>query len=176
MQVESQTLIDFVVEEMFDSAFGIALDVHSGFGLVDRLWYPYARQQGGYEHEVACTRLADRLAEYDAHHVYRIEPQSKQYTTHGDLWDYAYDRHRSARGANGRVFLPWTLEMGSWAWVRKNPSQLFNALGAFNPIKPHRYARTMRRHSRLVDFLWTLLLSGPETLSPHHGAAAPGSR
>ncbi|MEC9391333.1 MAG: M14 family zinc carboxypeptidase [Myxococcota bacterium] len=171
MQVESQALIDFVAEEMFDSTFGLALDIHSGFGFVDRLWYPYARQTGGYEQESACARLGDRLAEYDPHHVYRIEPQAKQYTTHGDLWDYAFERHRCTRGETGNVFLPWTLEMGSWAWVRKNPLQVFQALGFFNPIKPHRYARTMRRHARLVEFLWSVLLSGPEILSSSQGAA-----
>ena len=62
------------------------------------------------------------------------------------------------------MFLPWTLEMGSWAWVRKNPLQVFQALGFFNPIKPHRYARTMRRHARLVEFLWSVLLVGRKIL------------
>ena len=32
------------------------------------------------------------------------EPQSLQYTTHGDLWDYIYDGHRARRpGASLRV-------------------------------------------------------------------------
>ena len=52
------------------------------------------------------------------------------------------------------VFIPWTLEMGSWIWVRKNPLQIFKAEGFFNPVKAHRYDRTMRRHMRLIDFMF----------------------
>ncbi len=153
MELESQTLIDFVQEKMFRSRHAIALDVHSGFGTVDRLWYPFARSVGDYPREELCKQFAQRLAEFENNHVYRIEPQSIQYTTHGDLWDHLFDLHTEQHGLDGNLFLPWTLEMGSWAWLRKNPWQIFNALGAFNPIKPHRYRRTMRRHARLIDFL-----------------------
>ena len=51
------------------------------------------------------------------------------------------------------TFLPLTLEMGSWTWVRKNPWQIFSKHGAFNPIKEHRIKRTYRRHHVLFDFL-----------------------
>ena len=165
MERESQALLDFVADHMFDSSFAIALDVHSGFGSVDRLWYPFARQSGGYPREPESLRLAERLLEYEPHHVYRVEPQARQYTTHGDLWDHAFDCHAAVNQGGDRVFLPWTLEMGSWRWVRKNPWQVFSALGAFNPIKPHRYGRVMRRHSRLVEFLWTVVLGGSQALS-----------
>ena len=51
------------------------------------------------------------------------------------------------------VFLPFTLEMGSWLWVKKNPRQLLSLFGLFNPILPHRLTRVLRRHLTLFDFL-----------------------
>jgi len=43
--------------------------------------------------------------------------------------------------------------MGSWAWVRKNPWQLWSIDGSFNPVLPHRVKRTLRRHLPLFDLL-----------------------
>ena len=84
-------------------------------------------------------------------HVYIIEPQSRQYVTHGDLWDYLYLQFRAERPEH--VMLPLTLEMGSWIWIKKNPRQVFSSLGIFNPLLPHRLQRTLRRHHALLDFL-----------------------
>ena len=53
---------------------------------------------------------------------------------------------------NGAPFIPWTLEMGSWNWVRKNPFQLMSLTGPFNPIVPHRLRRVQRHHLLLIDF------------------------
>jgi len=50
-------------------------------------------------------------------------------------------------------YLPLTLELGSWMWVKKNLWQVFSWEGMFNPVKRHRYARTMRRHNHLLEFL-----------------------
>ena len=82
------------------------------------------------------------------HHDYSFEPQSKQYLLHGDLWDYAYDNTPAEN-----VFLPMTLELGSWLWIRKNPRQIFSRHGIFNPIKAHRIKRVLRRHVDVLDFL-----------------------
>jgi hypothetical protein len=79
-----------------------------------------------------------------------FEPQSLQYLTHGDLWDYLYLQSTSEPG---RFFMPLTLEMGSWLWIKKNPRQLFNRYGIFNPLIAHRQQRVMRRHIGLLDFL-----------------------
>lgn len=57
------------------------------------------------------------------------------------------------------VFMPLTLEMGSWSWVRKNPSQMLSVLGPFNPVVPHRVRRTLRRHLPLFDFLYRAVAS-----------------
>src|SRR5450830_589980 len=70
--------------------------------------------------------------------------------THGDLWDYLY---MQTAAETNNVFLPLTLEMGSWRWVKKNPRQLFSRTGMFNPNAPHRLQRVLRSHLVWFDFL-----------------------
>lgn len=152
MEVESQALVDAVRAETFGSSRVITVDFHSGFGLVDRLWFPYAKTADPYpdlHYMHAFKELLDRTY---PHHFYQVEPQSKSYTTHGDLWDYLYDEYREISSQN-RVYLPLTLEMGSWMWVKKNPFQIFSSHGPFNPIKHHRFKRVLRRHNTLFEFL-----------------------
>jgi hypothetical protein len=79
-----------------------------------------------------------------------FEPQSRQYLTHGDVWDHLY---RHACSVPGRVFLPLTLELGSWLWIKKNPRQLFSRHGIFNPLVEHRRQRVIRRQMSWLDFL-----------------------
>ena len=150
MEPEAAALVGLVERELFGAPFAIALDCHSGFGFVDRLWYPYARTREAPPDLHAIDTLARLLDASLPNHVYRVEQTAQAYTIRGDLWDYLYDRRR-AHGAG--TLLPLTLEMGSWTWVRKNPVQLLSSLGRFNPIKPHRVRRTLRRHLPLLDFL-----------------------
>jgi hypothetical protein len=103
-----------------------------------------------------------------------MEPQARTYTARGDLWDHLHD---VLAARPGRVVLPLTLELGSWAWVRKNPRQLLSPLGSFNPIVPHRLRRTLRRHLPLFDRLLAATASAAwARLDPHrrarHQAAA----
>jgi hypothetical protein len=150
MEVEAQALVGLVETETFRSPFSLALDLHSGYGFVDRLWYPYARTREPFFDLPAIHALAHLLDDTLPNHVYRLEQTAQAYTIRGDLWDHLYDRRRAAGGG---TTLPLTLEMGSWAWVRKNPLQGLSAFGRFNPIKPHRHRRTLRRHLPLLDFL-----------------------
>lgn len=150
MEAESLALCDVIERELLGAPLAIAVDCHSGFGLADRLWFPFAHT----------TRPMAQLAEMQAliglfeashpQHPYVIEPQSRQYLTHGDLWD-----HLVARAAErpGQVFLPLTLEMGSWRWIKKNPRQLFSRDGLFNPLIDHRHQRVLRRHLPWLDFV-----------------------
>jgi len=103
--------------------------------------------------------LRTMLAQSQPHHAYSFEPQSNQYLLHGDLWDHAYD-HAPPR----HVFLPMTLELGSWLWIRKNPRQLFSRHGIFNPMKAHRTKRVLRRHADLLDFLTRAAFAAPNWL------------
>lgn len=150
MEVEAQALVDTVELEMFEASAAFALDLHSGFGAVDQLWYPYAKARNQFPKQAEVDRFAQVLNESYPYHIYKIENQA--YTTHGDIWDYLFDRHRERFPHNEKTFLPWTLEMGSWIWVKKKPLQLFSLLGPFNPLEPHRYRRIMRRHFWLLDF------------------------
>lgn len=149
LEVESRALIDFVTNRVLPARAAVALDVHSGFGFVDRLWFPYAWSPKPFPNTAEVYALYELLNQTLPHHVYHTEPQSRAYTIDGDLWDHLYDESRSGEG----LFLPMTLEMGSWTWVRKNPRQLLSLPGSFNPIKRHRLRRTLRRHLLLIDFL-----------------------
>jgi len=93
-----------------------------------------------------------------------VEAQSQKYITSGDLWDFLVLEDQAQR--QDAVFLPLTLEMGSWLWVRKNPRQAFSSLGIFNPIVPHRLQRTLRRHLPLLDFLVRAATSHSKWLGP----------
>jgi len=151
MQPEASALVDFFSRHAHRASAVIALDIHSGFGMVDRLWFPYARTHRPCPELPELYALKQLLDRTLPNHVYRLEPQAQAYTIQGDLWDHLYDGYRSANP--GGTFLPLTLEMGSWLWVKKNPVQAFSTLGAFNPIVPHRLRRTLRRHIPLLDFL-----------------------
>lgn len=152
LEIESQALIDFIKTEVFPSQVSVVIDLHSGFGVRDQLWYPYAKSKDAFPFLSEFNRLASLFNETYPHHVYKIEPQSANYTTHGDLWDYTLELQQLSSYKNN-VFIPLTLELGSWNWVKKNPSQIFSAVGLFNPVKEHRYSRTMRRHVYFFDFL-----------------------
>lgn len=158
MEPEAKAVEAFIRKYMFESSFTISLDLHSGFGSQDRLWYPWAKSAEAFPHEDQVKRLFELFEASYPYHIYKIEPQHWSYTTHGDLWDWLYMQHQAA--APNVPFLPLTLEMGSWMWVRKNPWQAFNLEGFFNPVKKHRYARTMRRHLHLMDFLLTAVAHG----------------
>ncbi len=153
MEVESQALVDFVKKQVFDSHSAMTLDIHSGFGFQDRLWYPYAKTKAPFPRLSEVENLKRLLDTSYPNHIYKVESQSVNYTTHGDLWDHLFDLHLEEHELGGNCFMPWTLEIGSWLWIRKNPRQLFSPLGPFNPVKVHRRRRTMRRHLPLLDFM-----------------------
>lgn len=148
---ECRALFSLVERELACSDVSLAIDCHSGFGMVDRLWFPYARTRKPFPNLAEVVGLKRLLDATLSHHVYRVEPQADAYTIEGDVWDYLYDRQRETHPE--RVFVPLTLEMGSWAWVRKNPRQLWSLDGGFNPVLPHRVKRTLRRHLPLFDLL-----------------------
>ena len=149
MEAESQALCTVVEEELLHRPFSLAIDCHSGFGVNDRIWFPYAYTSRPIPHLAEMQALATIFDQACAHHRYIVEPQSCQYLTHGDLWDHLYLRSCQLRDG---LFLPLTLEMGSWIWVKKNPRQLFSRFGIFNPLIKHRQDRVMRRHMALLDF------------------------
>ncbi|MDB4987424.1 MAG: zinc carboxypeptidase [Myxococcaceae bacterium] len=163
-EVESRALFELLERELLSSDVALAIDCHSGFGMLDRLWFPYARTRKPFPNLAEVVGLKRLLDLTLPHHVYRVEPQANAYTIEGDAWDYLYDRQRAA--APSRVFVPLTLEMGSWAWVRKNPRQLWSLDGGFNPVLPHRIKRTLRRHLSLFDLLLHAIASHEAWIAP----------
>ncbi len=165
MEVESRVLCQVVEREMFASRCAVTIDVHSGFGAVDRLWFPWAKTKAPPPHLEEITALKQLFDRSHPHHFYQIEPQSKSYTTHGDLWDWLYERHIEIAQKTGGFYMPYTLELGSWLWLKKNPRQVFSSLGPFNPLKPHRLKRILRRHLTLFDFLHRAVISSESWLN-----------
>ncbi|HMC13477.1 MAG TPA: zinc carboxypeptidase, partial [Gallionellaceae bacterium] len=136
--------------ELLARPFSIALDCHSGFGLRDRVWFPYAHSMNPIANLADIIALEELFQQTHPNTRYLFEPQCLQYCTHGDIWDYLYLK---AQQDKSKIFLPLTLEMGSWLWVKKNPLQLFSLQGMFNPSVEHRLHRVLRRHAVWLDFL-----------------------
>lgn len=151
LEKENQAIHDKFMEIGKRSKCIIAIDFHSGFGMKDRLWFPYSFTSRPFDQLAELTALTNLFEETHPYHVYKIEPQSKGYLINGDLWDYLYLELKKVNPDT--IFIPLTLEMGSWTWVRKNPLQIFSKQGIFNPVKAHRLKRTYRRHHLLYDFL-----------------------
>ncbi|MFP5457845.1 MAG: DUF2817 domain-containing protein [Bacteriovoracia bacterium] len=153
LEPENQLLVDYIKAQVFPSRFALVLDVHSGFGIKDQIWYPFARSKEIFPREAEVLRLKGLLDRTYPNHIYKVEAQSANYLTHGDIWDHLFLAHAEEMDQTQHVFLPLTLELGSWNWLRKNPLQIFTRTGLFHPVKEHRYARIMRRHLLLFDFL-----------------------
>jgi len=151
LEPESKAIVGVLQNQVFGSKVALLCDVHSGFGTKDRFWFPFGHSKKPFPQLAEAHALKTLLDYTYTNHVYEIEPMARQYTIHGDLWDYAYLEHRKNHAEN--VFLPWTLEMGSWVWLKKNPTQVFSPYNVFHPILPHRRRRILRRHVFLFDFL-----------------------
>ncbi|QSX38643.1 DUF2817 domain-containing protein [Shewanella sedimentimangrovi] len=162
LETETRALTDYCRELRNKSSLLLVLDAHSGFGLEDHLWFPYACHHRPGREIARIFRFWQLFEDSYSHHChYHCGPQSAVYRTHGDIWDWL------SQDDSPVPLLPFTLEMGSWAWVRKNPRQLFNFAGLFNPQKQHRHHRILRRHTILMQFMLELAHSRLlEQLSP----------
>lgn len=176
MEIENQALCRTVQQELLTRPFSIAVDCHSGFGSRDRIWFPHAHSVEPIDHLADIITLEELFQQTYPNHRYLFEPQSMHYRTHGDVWDYLYLQSQQDKG---KTFLPLTLEMGSWLWVRKNPRQLFSRHGMFNPEVEHRLHRVLRRHAVWLDFLMRAasghdkwLATGPTRLRMQERAVA----
>lgn len=149
MEPESRALCELVQAELLARPFSICLDCHSGFGLRDRLWFPHAHTRAPFARLAEVHALVEAFSRASPEHPYLVEPQSRRYLAHGDLWDYL----AASPAAREHVFLPLTLEMGSWRWIRKAPRQALSRPGLFNPLPQDRVERVKRNHVPLLDFL-----------------------
>lgn len=165
MEIETKAFLDVVQTELLSSEVSFSVDVHSGFGARDRFWFPYSHSRKAFPHLPEAYNLKSLLDQSYPNHPYVFEPMSRQYTIHGDPWDYIFEENRKVSGHG--LYIPFCLEMGSWAWLKKNPLQIFNKGGVFNPIMPHRRSRILRRHISLFDFLHRALISHDSWLPPN---------
>ncbi len=155
IEAETQFVCSVIEKLLKNSTCVISLDIHSGFGFKDQLWFPFANSRKEFPNLTEMFLLFELFEKSQPHHIYKIEPQSKNYLTHGDIWDYCYLNLKN----ESQIYIPLTLEMGSWLWVKKNPLQIFSKTGMFNPIKEHRIKRTLRRHRPFFDFILHALYS-----------------
>ncbi len=172
MQAEAAALCALVNSEIAKAPLCLSLDCHSGFGMRDRLWFPYAGSTRPLEQLADVHALVALYEGANPHHRYLFEPQCHQYRTHGDLWDHLYQQHLLRQNTNPdlpAVFLPLTLELGSWLWVRKNLRQITSFRGLFNPLVPHRHRRIMRHHNSLFEFMIRATRSW-QSWQPQHAA------
>lgn len=175
LEAEAQALMDKFHKECSHSSCVVSMDFHSGFGLKDRLWFPYSKTRKPFENLPEMHAFTQLFEQTHPYHIYQIEPQGHGYLLHGDLWDHLYKEFLANQNS---IFLPFTLEMGSWSWVKKNPWQLISKDGLFNPVKEHRVKRTYRRHHILFDFVLRALYShqvwsqlSPTSRHKHQGLA-----
>lgn len=168
MEAENRALESVIQDLLPGRPFSLALDCHSGFGWQDQIWFPYAYRRRPMRNIGSVMALKLLWEESWPNHQYQFEPQSQHYLTHGDLWDYFYKRvNREGSGS----FIPLTLEMGSWRWIRKRPRQLFRLDGLFNPMVPHRHQRVLRSHLAFMEFLATAAASHDQWLPDDKNAA-----
>lgn len=154
-QRETRALFRFLREDFLRrrKKIHMALDIHSGYGSQNYLWWPYSFSNKKVFQEEAFESIAAGLRA--KHPLYRIEPMALSYQTHGDLWDYALlDFEKRQKEKPGKsLFLPFTLEIGTWQELKKSPSRLFTPEKIFNPPKSSRKAY-LKEHRQLIwDFL-----------------------
>lgn len=165
LEKENQVLESIIKRQVLHQPISLVLDLHSGLGMQDHIWFPYAyrkRPIGSIDRFLALKFLWERTY---PRQPYIYEPQSVHYLSHGDIWDYFY---KLAKTTSDCAFMPLTLEMGSWNWVRKNPLQLKTLTGIFNPQIAHRHSRVLRRHLPFLDFILSAAINYQHWLPKEH--------
>lgn len=166
MEQELTALSNCILQATQTASSTIVLDVHSGFGTRDRLWFPFAHHNRPPETLHQFYLIYSKFRKSFPHYeLYQFEPQWHQYTTHGDFWDWMYLQHYQQSTS---PFVPLTLELGSWLWVKKNPMQLLRFSQLFHPTKPHRVKRVQRRHGTLLSYLMQVLYNELLTQISHN--------
>ncbi|MFZ5628197.1 MAG: M14 family zinc carboxypeptidase [Spirochaetota bacterium] len=156
LERESRALFRFLREYAWKNRrIHTALDIHSGYGAQNYLWWPYSFSKRRIPHSGVFEQLGAELA--TRHPLYRIEPMSLSYQTHGDLWDRALIEFEEAKKQGKlprkNLFLPLTLEIGTWEELKKNPFRVLQKRKIFNPPPQSRKAY-LREHRQLI---WDLL-------------------
>ncbi|EOQ88597.1 zinc carboxypeptidase [Leptospira yanagawae serovar Saopaulo str. Sao Paulo = ATCC 700523] len=159
LQSESRVLDRFFYEYLLNAENEMipVVDIHSGFGTIDHVWWPYASIHRPCADEPLFQKMANHFTNSLNHYLYRFGPQSETYTTHGDLWDRLYDlfleRANSKTNAQNSRFLPLTLEMGTWSDIKIDPWKIFRKRGIFNPARESKQKSIISHRKFLSDVM-----------------------
>lgn len=159
MEPEARTLYRFVKKYFFESKNSCmsVLDIHSGFGTIDHVWWPFAFTKEKCRDEELFIKMSEYLKETCHNVSFRYGPQSESYTTNGDLWDRFYlhfnKEYRNGKETQKSAFLPWTLEIGTWSDLKKNPLRTLKKRGIFNPSKENKSETITGYRKLLTDFV-----------------------
>lgn len=165
IEKETRALYKFVISYLFQQKETIVpvVDIHSGFGVRNRVWWPYARSKKECRDHALYEHIAAHLKDERGHDEHIFEKQSDSYTVHGDLWDrlYAYYQKRterfhlkrSSRRKNKEAarFLPFTLEIGTWHEL--TPWRMLKKKRIFNPPQNIRRIVIESQRTFLRDFV-----------------------
>ncbi|EQA34899.1 zinc carboxypeptidase [Leptospira inadai serovar Lyme str. 10] len=158
LEPESRILFRTMYEKFFGVPDAVmpVLDLHSGFGTVDNVWWPYAYTKEPCPDTPIYRKLTAHLRENCGHIHFSYGPQSESYTTHGDLWDKFYDHYKEVHSDKkewGAKFLPLTLEVGTWSDIKEEPMKLFSKKGIFRPAEQNKRETLTRYRGFLRDFI-----------------------
>jgi hypothetical protein len=158
LEPESRALFRFVHKYFYNVKNAIipVMDLHSGFGTIDHVWWPFARSKNPCFDTSIYEKMAYYLRTVKSHKNFKYGAQSETYTTHGDLWDRFYDHyvdHIIMKNSNWNSrFLPITLEVGTWSDLKQNPEKLFRKRGIFNPARENKTETIIGYRNFLRDF------------------------
>lgn len=159
LEPEAKVLSRFLQEYFFpvkDSLIPV-IDIHSGYGSIDHVWWPYARTQKECEDDFLYHKISKYLSQKKNHTNYKFGPQSETYTIHGDLWDRFYDtflhKKETTTPKSDSRLLPITLEIGTWSDLGQNPLKVFKKRGIFNPAKENKKKSIISHREFLTDVI-----------------------
>ncbi|PJZ71573.1 carboxypeptidase [Leptospira perolatii] len=166
LEPESRTVFRTVFDRFFHAKNAVIpiLDVHSGFGTVDNVWWPYAYTKYPCPDTDLYLKIASYLKNQCGHIHFAYGPQSESYTTHGDLWDRIYDHYREVHSSEknwSSKLLPITLEVGTWSDVKEEPMKIFSKKGIFRPAQSNKH-ETLTRYRGFLRDVVRLGLSEPK--------------
>lgn len=168
LEIESKIFMNFIDEYFFglsNNSLAFVLDIHSGFGFKDRMWWPYAFTKEKCPDDLLYRKMADYLRNECKQQAFIYEPQSKNYTTNGDLWDKAYIQFQEGKKKMmDPKFLPWTLEIGTWNHIKARPQKIFKKRALFNPHFQDKKSTFLKYRKFLKDFIRMSMLDHREIL------------
>jgi len=151
LEKENEIVVKFLNDYVFPSNFKMTIDIHSAFLRGSRIWIPYASGKKLRSKEAAIFRQVRKtLNGIYKYNPYKYEKQEHVYKTHGDFWDYNFDRHNDLYPG---TYLPLTLEISSWDWTMKNFLKHWSLESLFSPDSRKESNAEYIKHIMVFDFL-----------------------